>query len=250
MSRFFKDFFSSQAAVYAQSRPDYPPALFQYLSSLCKEREIAWDCATGNGQAAIGLAPYFEKVLATDASDAQIQHCFKHEKVRYSVEAAENNSIANQSINLITVAQAAHWFHLQAFYKRVEAVLKPSGVLALWSYSEPLLHPQIDALLEWFMYGYLADYWPNDRLLVRKKYRTIEFPYKQIGTPNFYCVKNWTLRQFLQYALSWSATNRFIQQHQVNPVEEVLFPKILPLWGNIEKTIEIRWQLHLKVSFV
>lgn len=250
MSGFFKDFFSSQASLYAEARPQYPPALFQYLSSLCVEREKVWDCATGNGQAAIGLAPYFKTVVATDASEAQIQHCFKHEKVTYSVEPAERNSIANNSIDLITVAQAAHWFCLQDFYQRAVEVLKPNGVLAIWCYSEPTVHPLIDAILEWFMYSHLAEFWPNDRLLVREKYRTIEFPFRQIGTPDFYCVKIWTLRQFLRYTMTWSATNRYIQKHRANPVEDVLLPKLLPLWGNIEKPLEIRWQLHLKVSLV
>ena len=55
----FKDRFSGHAAEYALYRPHYPKELFQYLASLAPNRDAAWDCATGNGQAAEMLAEYF-----------------------------------------------------------------------------------------------------------------------------------------------------------------------------------------------
>ena len=69
-----KDHFSGHADRYEAFRPTYPDALFLYLSSLCTRRDLGWDCATGNGQAAVALAPYFSAIIATDASQKQIDH--------------------------------------------------------------------------------------------------------------------------------------------------------------------------------
>ena len=71
----FKDHFSAHASAYTRYRPGYPEALFVYLASLSPVRDLAWDCATGNGQTAHGLAPHFAR---TDASDDQIAHAAPH----------------------------------------------------------------------------------------------------------------------------------------------------------------------------
>ena len=126
----FKDYFSTQAKEYSKYRPKYPPELFEYLASLVKEHKTAWDSATGSGQAAIGLAPYFEKVIATDASESQIIHAHPHEKIEYRVASSEDSGIEDNSINLATVATAIHWIDTNKFYPEIRRVLKKGGVIA------------------------------------------------------------------------------------------------------------------------
>lgn len=137
----FEDHFSELAQAYARYRPSYPSALFSYLASVAPGREFAWDCGTGNGQAALALAEHFDRVVATDASAAQIAHAFAHERVDYRVERAEAVSLGDGSTDLITVAIAVHWFDLEAFYREVRRVLKAKGILAVWTYHLPMIEP-------------------------------------------------------------------------------------------------------------
>jgi hypothetical protein len=58
----FEDHFSSHSQQYAQYRPKYPDELYTYLASLAPARSLAWNCGTGNGQAALGLAKHFDVV--------------------------------------------------------------------------------------------------------------------------------------------------------------------------------------------
>ena len=89
----FKDHFSKQAADYATFRPRYTQKLFDYLGTIAPSRQLAWDCGTGNGQAAVGLASIFNRVIATDASEKQIANAQSHEKVAYRIAPAENSGI-------------------------------------------------------------------------------------------------------------------------------------------------------------
>src|SRR5215475_11590766 len=124
----FKDHFSRQAANYAKFRPRYRRELFDYLASIAPGRELAWDCGTGNGQAAVGLASVFDRVIATDASKKQIANAEPHNRVEYHVAPAENSGIPSGTIDLIMVAQALHWFDLDRFYGQAGRVLKPDGI--------------------------------------------------------------------------------------------------------------------------
>jgi len=49
----FEDHFSRQSQQYAQYRPHYPDEIYAYFASLARGYSLAWDCDTGNGQAAI-----------------------------------------------------------------------------------------------------------------------------------------------------------------------------------------------------
>jgi ubiquinone/menaquinone biosynthesis C-methylase UbiE len=131
----FKDHFSRQAADYAKFRPRYPRELFEYLGSVAPCRQLAWDCGTGNGQAAIGLATVFDRVIATDASEKQISSAQPHEHVEYRVAPAENSGVQSDTVDLIMVAQALRWFDLERFYAEARRVLKPHGILAASAYN-------------------------------------------------------------------------------------------------------------------
>src|ERR1700722_9739576 len=156
----FQDNFSRQAEIYAKSRPTYPDELFQYLASLCSERNVCWDCATGNGQAAVSLARYFKRVMATDGSEEQIKNAVLKPNIEYWVTTAEKSGLPDHSVDLITAATAAHWFNHEQFYNEVRRIAKPGGIIAVWAYQEANVSAEIDEVMEWFSYDFLADYWP------------------------------------------------------------------------------------------
>ena len=159
----FKDHFSDQASDYARFRPNYPHELFAYLGSLVLARECAWDCGTGSGQAAVALAEFFDRVVATDASEKQILSATKSSRVEYPIAPAENSGLSSHSLDLIAVAQALHWFDLDAFYMEAKRVLKPDGILAVWCYGLLEIGPEIDAIINRFYREIVGPYWPPER---------------------------------------------------------------------------------------
>lgn len=242
----FQDHFSKQADIYLKARPTYPDELFEYLTGLAPGNQTCWDCATGNGQAAIALAAHFEKVIATDGSAEQIKNGIPHPKVEYRIATAEESGLATGCIDLITVATAAHWFNHDKFYAEAQRVAKPNGVLALWTYSEAHINPAIDELMEWFMYDYLYNYWPDGRWYVRNKYQTLPFPFEEIQAPAFYCRMQWSKAQWLNYVKSWSSYTRYVTTHGHEPLN-TLTDKLDPVWNDTE-TKEVTWPLHLKAA--
>src|SRR5450631_1709703 len=132
-----KDLFSNQAGDYARYRPSYPAALIEYIARFVSEKKLAWDCATGNGQAAVLLSDYFEKVIATDLSEKQLLQAAPKENIVYSAGKAEQTSFADNSFDLITIAQAYHWFQFSDFEKEATRVAKPGAVIAAWGYNLP-----------------------------------------------------------------------------------------------------------------
>lgn len=245
----FQDHFSKQSSIYRKARPTYPKELFGYLAGLCGAHALCWDCGTGNGQAAVSLAAYFEKVIATDPSAQQIANAIPTANIEYRVAPAEQSGLPNQCADLLTAATAAHWFNHELFYPEAKRVLKPGGVIALWTYSMAHINPAIDELMEWFAYDYLLTYWPDGRWYVRQQYKTLPFPFEAMDTPAFYCRMQWTRAQWLDYLRSWSSYNKYIEQHSADPINEVLLSKLAPLWpeGDVK---EITWPLHLKCARV
>src|SRR5215212_3897227 len=173
----FEDHFSNQSAQYALHRPQYPDEIYAYLASIVPGHSLAWDCGTGNGQAAIGLAKYFDKVHATDASAEQISRAYPHAKVDYRVEPAEHVSLNASSTDLVTVAVAVHWFDFEEFYREVKRVLKPEGILAVWTYYLTEISPEIDQLVFKYYSEIVKDFWPERIRYLDERYQTIPFPF-------------------------------------------------------------------------
>jgi SAM-dependent methyltransferase len=244
----FKDHFSRLAAPYSAFRPSYPPALFEYLAQLCRERRTAWDCACGSGQAALGLAEHFESVIATDASPQQLAAAPANTKVTYRVARAENSGIESSSVDLITVAQALHWFDLDSFYGEVQRVLKPSGVLAVWTYGT--MHAEadaVDALVQEFYRDVVGPYWPPERRLVEEGYRGLAFPFAGISPPPFNMEERWERAHLLGYLRTWSATGRYVEDRGVDPVA-ALEERLHPLWTDAQASRRVTWPLTLRVG--
>jgi SAM-dependent methyltransferase len=243
----FKDHFSRQATDYAKFRPGYPQELFDYLGSVAPSRKLAWDCGTGNGQAAIGLASVFDRVIATDASEKQIANAQPHERVGYRVAPAESSDIKSGTVDLIMVAQALHWFDLDRFYTEARRVLKSSGVLAASAYRFFHITPEIDQLVNHRYYDkVVGPFWPQERVLV-EKFEELPFPFSEIQTPTFEMIAQWNLEHLLGYLRSWSATQRFIAANKRDPLEAIA-DDLRAAWGDPGQMRKVIWPLILRVG--
>ncbi len=244
----FKDHFSGHAQEYARYRPTYPDEMFAFLAGLTRANEKAWDCATGNGQAAVLLTQHYAQVVATDASAEQIGNATGHKKISYSVARAEDSGLNPHTCDLITVGQALHWFDRPSFFLECSRVLKPGGVLAAWCYNLLRIDPAIDEILNEFYHETVGPYWPAERTLLEKQYDTIQFPFVvESGVPQFQMTGEWDLPHLLGYLNTWSATRNYIEANGTNPVDEIA-GKLAGQWGMPQETKLVEWPLYLKIS--
>jgi ubiquinone/menaquinone biosynthesis C-methylase UbiE len=244
----FKDHFSRVSSAYADFRPRYPDGLFDWLAAITPARKLAWDCACGSGQASIDLAVRFERVVATDASAAQLAGVQKHPRVAYREAPAEASGLVDQSVDLITVAQALHWFDRPRFYAEVRCVLKPGGVLAVWSYGvQTLADARVNAHVQHFYNEVIGPYWPPERVLVEQGYRALDFPFTELDAPKFEMTAHWSLPQLLGYFRSWSATGRYLAAHGEDPVA-ALAERLAPIWGDPESECGVTWPLVIRAG--
>lgn len=242
----FEDHFSAHAAAYSAARPGYPPELFAWIAAGATDRRCAWDCATGNGQAAVALAGHFERVVATDASPEQIANARADTRIEYRVASAENPGLAAASVDAVTVAQAVHWFDRTRFYAAARRVLRPRGLIAVWSYGLFTVAPRIDSAIADFYNGPIASFWPPERRLIDERYATLDFPFEELRGPAFRMRHRWTLAQVLAYLRTWSAVQRYIARHGIDPVETLAF-ELARLWGSAESR-DVVWPLYLRAG--
>jgi ubiquinone/menaquinone biosynthesis C-methylase UbiE len=243
----FKDHFSSQAREYSRFRPKYPAELFEYLSSLVRTHDTAWDCATGSGQAAIGLAPWFNKVIATDASAAQLEHAEQNPKIEYRAVSAENSLLESNSIDLLTVATAIHWFDTDKFYPEVKRILKPGGVIAVWVYDNNMISEGVDRISSKYIHELVEKYWPADNKKAWEFENTIDFPFEKIAAPQFELQMKWNLEDYLNFLYTWSSTQNYIKANKKNPIE-LIRGEFETAWGNKDEKKDIRWKLKMKTG--
>jgi SAM-dependent methyltransferase len=242
----FKDHFSAQAADYAKFRPGYPREFFDYLVSIAPSRQLAWDCGTGNGQAAVALALVFDHVIATDASERQITNAEPHERVNYRVAPAEGSGIDSGSVDLIMVAQALHWFDLDRFYGEAQRVLKPGGVLAASAYNLLQIEPAIDEVVNRYYHEVVGPFWPPERKLV-ERFADLPFPFREIDPPKFEMKASWNLDHLVGYLRTWSSTQRFIAAKTSDPLQQII-GELRAAWGPPEQTRTVIWPLTLRIG--
>jgi SAM-dependent methyltransferase len=244
----FKDHFSGHATAYAAYRPaGYPREIFDFLATLTPGRRRAWDCATGNGQAALYLAETWEQVVATDASAEQIAQALPHPRIDYRVAPAEASGLDDRSIDLVDVAQALHWFDFERFYEEVRRVLAPGGALAAWTYNLSRISPDLDRLIDRLAREIVGPYWPPERKWVDEEYRTLPFPFAEVPAPPFELAESWDLERFLLYLKTWSSATRYQKATGRDAVEE-LREELTRAWGDPATPRIVRWPVFLRAG--
>jgi ubiquinone/menaquinone biosynthesis C-methylase UbiE len=240
--------FSSGSDQYARHRPQYPPELFGYLNEICDGHDRAWDCATGNGQAAVSCAQYFSQVEATDVSAEQIQNHISHPKVHYSVSPAEHTLFNDHEFDLVTVASAVHWFNQEKFFQEVERVLKPNGVLAVWGYSFAEIEPEIDDLIAKVLLGPIDRFWAEGNRQVIAGYRDLVLPFDEVRSPPRFAVRiEWTLEQLSAYLRTWSAVKLYAAELGIDPVDQ-LESELKSIWHDPDETKLVQMPLFFRAG--
>jgi SAM-dependent methyltransferase len=242
----FEDNFSKQADAYARYRPQYPAALYEWIASIAPGHDRVWDCGTGNGQAAIGLTRYFDRVIATDPSANQIANAAPHPQIEYRVAPAEESGLGDQSVDVVTVALALHWFDLDRFYPEVKRVLKPGGVMVAWCYYLPQIAPEIDRVIADYDGVVLRDYWSPRIQPLREHYRTLPFPFHELAAPEFAIEMRWTLADLIGYLHSWSGAQTYWDAHEIDPFETIR-ADLATAWNNADQR-EVRWPLSVRAG--
>ena len=240
----FKDHFSDKSALYARHRPHYPTELFCYLAGLCGRHQLAWDCGTGNGQAAVSLCGYFENVVGTDASSEQIAEAVSQPGLSFRVATAEASGFDDNSVDLVTVGQALHWFDHERFFAEAQRVAINGGVLAVWCYGLCRVSEACDAIVDTLYEDIVGSYWPPERELIEQAYSTVEMPAADLNTPLFEMTMIWSVADMLAYLRTWSACKRFERDKGRDPVSKIE-RELLDAWGKSERIAA--WPLSLRV---
>jgi SAM-dependent methyltransferase len=243
----FHDHFSDRAGAYARFRPTYPAALFEWLAAESPGKSLVWDAGTGSGQAAHALAAHFDTVVATDASPEQLAEARAHPRVRYHRGLEADSGLTPASADLVTVAQALHWFNLQAFYGEVLRVIRPGGLLAVWCYGLHRVVPEIDRVFDRFYGETVGPWWPAERAEVETGYRRLPFPFPELVAPVFNMAAALDMAGLLAYVGTWSAVRRKIASTGSDPMLE-LAGELAPIWGDPSAPRAVRWPLSVRVG--
>lgn len=239
-----KDLFSSHSQLYQLARPTYPKSVVKEILKHTHGSELVWDCGAGSGQFTQLLSPYFNRIIATDLSAQQLAQAPKFKNVDYEVQLSEKTSFKDQSFDLITVAQAIHWFNFDEFYGEVKRTLKPNGIFAVIGYG--LLRAvdmEIYAAIQHLYYQILKGYWDAERRYIDEEYQTIPFPFVEIKTPKLMMDYEWSSVQLLDYLNTWSAVKHYRQQTGKDP-----FIQLANLLEHYKEPIKIRFPILLRIG--
>ena len=248
MTAEFKDHFSDRAADYAIYRPRYPAALADYLTSLAPMRRLAWDVGCGSGQFSTLLGDRFKQVIATDASSEQIARATPHPHVKYAVAPADQTDIKASSVELIAVAQAAHWFDLPRFYAEVRRVARSRAVIAMFTYGITLVDPPVGPVVDDFYSRVLKAWWPRERRHTENGYRDFDFPFDEIAPPKIDMAAHWSVDQFLGYVGTWSGVRALLAAEGDAPFQ-MFSMKVRDAWGSTSSR-RVSWPLGMRVGRV
>ncbi|HMI07945.1 MAG TPA: methyltransferase domain-containing protein [Flavobacterium sp.] len=240
-----KDNFSSQSSAYAKFRPHYPDEMIDYIVALAPEKNLALDIATGNGQVAKKLSPYFKTVYATDISENQLKNAVPVPNVIYKKEAAEKTGFTENSFDLITVAQAIHWFQFEEFYKEIYRILKPEGIFAMMGYGLFSTNPDSDKILLNYYHNIVGPYWDAERKYIDELYQTIPFPLEELPAQKFSNHFNWTFGQLIGYLETWSATQHYKDKNNRNPID-LIRNELKASWENSD--LKVTFPLLLRIG--
>ena len=241
--------FDTEAALYAHLRPTYPESLFTFLSETVASRDVAWDCATGNGQAATHLTRYFGRVIATDESAQMIGQAPRHPRIAYRVAEAEDSDIEADSVDLVTVASAIHWFDLDRFYAEVRRVARSGGVIAAWTYYTPVFGNSVDAIIQRLAHDILADFWDQRLHYVVDEFHDLPFPFQPIDAPPFRTDMRWNMEDLLGYFETWSSSVKYRQEKGTRPTD-LIRDDLAQMWGDPRQKQDLHFPLYMRLGRV
>jgi SAM-dependent methyltransferase len=241
--------FSTEAAEYAHLRPTYPEDLFTFLATLVPSRDVAWDCATGNGQAATHLARYFERVTATDESGEMIAQAPPDTRITYRVAEAEDSGLEDRSVDLVTVASAIHWFDLERFYAEVNRIVKPGGTIAVWTYYTPVFGGDIDTIIYRLAHDILGAYWYERVHYVVDEFHDLPFPFEPIEAPSFQADMVWDIHDLLAYFETWSSSLKYREANNTSPTD-LIEDDLARAWGDSEQKRDLHFPLYMRLGRV
>lgn len=242
-----QDNFSKQSSFYKKYRPNYPIELINDILHITCEMDSCWDCGTGNGQVAVELSHHFENVFATDVSENQIANAVKKENITYGVERSEDTSFIDNQFDLITVAQALHWFDFKSFNKEINRVCKNGAIVAVWGYGLLRIEESIDLLLDSFYTDIIGPYWNKERKYVDDEYASIPLDFKEINLKKDYLIKTyWTIGDLEGYLNSWSSVQNYITKNKQSPVDQII-ESISVYWDN-QTTKEINFPIFTRIG--
>lgn len=241
--------FATEAAQYAHLRPTYPESLFAFLARTAASREAAWDCATGNGQAATHLAKYFGRVIATDESAEMIAQAPRESRIEYRVAEAEDSGIETHSVDMVTVASAIHWFDLSRFYAEVRRVVRRGGIIAAWTYYTPEFGNDIDDIIKHLVHDVLADYWDRRLHYVVDEFRDLPFPFEPIDAPPFRTDMRWNMEDLLGYFETWSSSVKYREATGARPTD-LIKGDLARVWKDPEQKQDLYFPLYMRLGRV
>lgn len=240
----FKDLFSRQSTDYARFRPTYPPELYAWLASQTPRRQLAVDVGAGNGQAAVALAEHYDRVIAIEPSAAQIASAQASPKVTYRQGSAEATGIDDASADLVTAAQAFHWFEHDRFFAEARRIVRAGGLLSVWCYGLAEISPEVDAAVRELYEDLLGPYWEPERRSVERGYRDVASPLPELPTPPLAMHLRWTFEHLVGYLGTWSPRPRF-QAARGEDALEIVFPRLQAAWGDVRERAVV-WPLSVR----
>ncbi|CAN8303232.1 unnamed protein product [Cochlearia groenlandica] len=248
------------ADAYQNARPTYPIDWFTKLAARTGQHKLAWDVGTGNGQAAIGLAEYFEKVVATDINEAQLKRAVKKSRISYHhtpTTISEDQMVAliggDSSVDLIVAAQAVHYFDLQPFYNIAKRVLrKQGGLIAVWVYNDLIISPEVDSIMKRLVDSTSPFRTPIMNLAF-DGYKTLPFPFESIGMgsqgkPIMLDIPHkLSLKGFIGFLKSWQPAMK-AKERGVELVTDDLIDSFEEAWGDDDDVKDIYYKAHMIVG--
>jgi ubiquinone/menaquinone biosynthesis C-methylase UbiE len=239
-----KDNFSKQASAYSKFRPQYSDEIIAYIISFVENKSKALDVATGNGQVAYKLSVAFEKVYGIDISENQLDNSYVADNIIYNAASAENTFFEDQEFDLITVAQAVHWFNFDLFYKEVYRILKPNGVIAVLGYGLFSTNSNTDIILRDFYYNIVGPYWDAERKYLDENYQTIPFPFEEQVVEKFENQLEWSFEELIGYLETWSSVQHYIKKNNNNPLD-LIRDRLKISWEENDKKVTFPMLLRI-----
>ena len=240
------NWFDEGGQSYARFRPTYPPALAAHLAGIAPGRGRAVDVGCGSGQLTVQLAGQFAEVVGVDPSREQIGNAAPHARVSYLCAPAEELPLADGCADLVTAAQAAHWFDLPAFHAEARRLGAPGAIIALVSYGVLRLDgTALNARFARFYGDEIGAFWPPERRLVDGGYADMDFPFEELPPPAMAIEREWDLGAVLGYVSTWSAVRRAREAGQ-GAMLDGFADDLSRLWGEGER--RVCWPVNMRIG--